>query len=71
MENLQVLTANFSVTLPGAAEPVALTVNAQSDAVETTPGIPEPSTLALLSASLVGFEVIRRRRKSAKIGESL
>jgi hypothetical protein len=61
--NLQVLTpANLSVTLPGGAEPVALTVSARSDADEGTPGVSEPSTLALLSAGLLGFGMIRRRR---------
>jgi PEP-CTERM motif len=60
--SLQLLTpANFQVTLPGATAPVALAVSAQSDAVET-PAVPEPSTLALLSAGLLGFGMIRRRR---------
>jgi hypothetical protein len=65
---LQLMTpTGFSVTLPGGLEPVALAVSAQSDANESegTPGVPEPSTLALLSAGLIGFGMIRRRRKIA------
>jgi PEP-CTERM motif len=60
---LQLLTpAGFSVTLPGVVGPVALAVSAQSSAVEGPVGVPEPSTLALLSVGLLGFGMIRRRR---------
>ena len=63
--NLQLLTPpGFSVTLPGVGL-VALAVSAQSDAVEGPEGVPEPSTLALLSAGFLGFEMIRRRRTRA------
>jgi hypothetical protein len=59
---LQLLTpAGFSVTLPGIGL-VNLAVSAQSDAVEGPEGVPEPSTLALLSAGLFGLGIIRRRR---------
>jgi hypothetical protein len=59
---LQLLTpAAFSVTLPGVGL-VNLAVSAQSDAVEGPEGVPEPSTLALLSAGLFGLGIIRRRR---------
>ena len=59
---LQLLTlAGFSVTLPGIGL-VNLAVSAQSDAVEGPEGVPEPSTLALLSAGLFGLSIIRRRR---------
>jgi hypothetical protein len=59
---LQLLTpADFSVTLPGIGL-VNLAVSAQSDAVERPEGVPEPSTLALLSAGLFGLGIIRRRR---------
>src|ERR1700724_1858515 len=51
---LQLLTpAGFSVTLPGIGL-VNLAVSAQSDAVEGPEVVPEPSTLALLSAGLFG-----------------
>ena len=61
---LQLLTpAGFSVTLPGIGL-VNLAVSAQSDAVEGPEGVPEPSTLALLSAGLFGLGIIRRRRPS-------
>ena len=61
---LQLLTpAGFSVTLPGIGL-VNLAVSAQSDAVEGPEGVPEPSTLALLSAGLFGLSIIRRRRSS-------
>ena len=59
---LQLLTpAAFSVTLPGVGL-VNLAVSAQSDVVEGPEGVPEPSTLALLSAGLFGLGIIRRRR---------
>ena len=69
--SLQLLTpANFQVTLPGATAPVALAVSAQSDAVEGPEGVPEPSTLALLFAGLLGFGMIRRQRTRAAITPS-
>jgi hypothetical protein len=59
---LQLLTpAGFSATLPGIGL-VNLAVSAQSDAVEGPERVPEPSTLALLSAGLFGLGIIRRRR---------
>ena len=59
---LQLLTpAGFSVTLPGVRL-VNLAVSAQSDAVEGPEVVPEPSTLALLSAGLFGLGILRRRR---------
>jgi hypothetical protein len=59
---LQLLTpAGFSVTLP-AVGLVNLAVSAQSDAVEGPEGVPEPSTLALLSAGFFWLGIIRRRR---------
>jgi PEP-CTERM motif len=64
---LQLLTpAAFSVTLPGVGV-VNLEVSAQSDAVEIPEGVPEPSTLALLSAGLFGLGILRRRRHSDKV----
>jgi hypothetical protein len=61
---LQLLTpAGFSATLPGVGL-VNLAVSAQSDAVEGPEGVPEPSTLALLSAGIFGLGIIRRRRPS-------
>jgi hypothetical protein len=61
---LQLLTpAGFSVTLPGIGL-VNLAVSAQSDALEAPEGVPEPSTLALLSAGLFGLGIILRRRPS-------
>jgi hypothetical protein len=61
---LQLLTpAGFSATLPGVGL-VNLAVSAQSDAAEGPEGVPEPSTLALLSAGLFGLGILRRRRPS-------
>ncbi len=63
---LQLLTpAGFSVTLPGVVGPVVLAVSAQSSAVEGPVGVPEPSTLVLLAAGLLGFGMIRRWRTRA------
>jgi hypothetical protein len=60
--NLQLLTPDgFTVTLPGLGS-VSLAVNARSDADEGPVGAPEPSTLALLSAGLLGLGMIWRRR---------
>ena len=60
--SLQLLTPDgFSVTFPGSGL-VSLAVNAQSDADEGPEGAPEPSTLALLSAGLLGLGIIWRRR---------
>jgi hypothetical protein len=56
---LQVVLST-SVTLPGMG-PVGLTVSAQSD---RDANVPEPSTLALITASLIGLGIIRRRRPS-------
>jgi hypothetical protein len=59
--NLQLLTPDgFSVALPGLG--VSLAVSARSDADEGPVGVPEPSTLPLLSAGLLGFGMIRCRR---------
>jgi hypothetical protein len=61
---LQLLTpAGFSATLPGVGL-VNLAVSAESDAAEGLEGVPEPSTLALLSAGLFGLGILRRRRPS-------
>jgi hypothetical protein len=63
--NLQLLTPDgFSVTLPGLGL-VSLAVSARSDADQGPVGAPEPSTLALLSSGLLGFGMVRRRRRSA------
>jgi hypothetical protein len=69
---LQLLTpaGGLSVTLPVLGV-VNLAVSAQSDADESegVPGVPEPSTLALLSAGLLGFGMIRRRRTRLETGD--
>jgi len=63
--NLQLLTPDgFSVALPGLGV-VSLAVSARSDADEGPVGVPEASTLALLSAGLLGFGMLRRRRTAA------
>src|SRR5262249_45045063 len=60
--NLQLLTPDgFSVSLPGVGV-VSLAVSARSDAEEVR--VPEPSTLALLSAGLLGFGMIRRLKNA-------
>ena len=51
-----------TVTLPGTPGLTSLTVNVQSD---RDGAVPEPSMLGLVSVSLLGFGIMRRRRTTS------